>query len=344
MNYNPYAAPQAAPPPPPGAIQGTGQPQPWEIGDVLGVAWEAFKANWTVMVFSYFLTLVISYIPMIVPAVLVTTGAVEPNSTEYYGALAPCYFVFWTILMFFYPGLMRIWVGAARGQQPQFGELFSGASRFLPMFGAMTLLMLAVYVGMIFLIVPGVILGLGLMLAPYYVAEANMGVIEALKTSWSATSGHKGKLFLFGLVAWLISILGYVGCCVGIFVAIPTVATAGAVIYLRLSGRGAPPAMYGGPPGYGGAPPGYPPQGGGYGGPPPGGGGYGPPGGGGGYGGPPGGGGGYGGPPGGGGGYGGPPGGGGGYGGPPGGGGGYGGPPGGGGYGPPGGGGGGGTY
>ena len=41
--YNPYAAPQAAPPMAPGVIQ-PGSPQPWSVGEVITIAWERFKA------------------------------------------------------------------------------------------------------------------------------------------------------------------------------------------------------------------------------------------------------------------------------------------------------------
>jgi hypothetical protein len=126
-----------------------------------------------------------------------------------------------------------------------------------------------------------------------------------MKASWAATSGQKGKLFLFGLVGVLLIIGGYLACCVGLFVAFPVMMVSMATIYLRLSGQWGGGGMAYGPPGGYGAPGGYAPPGG-YGAPPAGGFGA-PPGGG--YGPPPGGGGGYGPPPGGGGGYG-PPGGG----------------------------------
>jgi hypothetical protein len=207
--------------------------------------------------------------------------------------------------------------------------MFAGGSRFLPLLGGLFLSMLIAMPAFAMLIIPGIIVSLGLSFAQFYIVDQNMGPIDALKASWEATKGHKLQLFLFGLVAILMMIGGYLACCIGAFVALPLVMIAWATIYTRISGTAGtgfpgemqpPQGPYGGggygPPG--GGPPGYGgPPGGGYGGPP--GGGYGgPPSGG--FGAPPGGG--YGGPPGGG--YGGPPGGG--YGGPPGGG--YGGPPG----------------
>ena len=170
------------------------------------------------------------------------------------------------------------------------------------------------------LMIPVIVISLGLSMAEFYVVDQGMGPVQALKASWSVTSGQKGKIFLLGLISVGVILLGYLACCIGVFAAMPTIQVANAMVYCALSGTIGYNAFqqygggYGGPPGggYGG-----PPTGGGYGGPPAGGG-YGGPPAGGGYGGPPGG---YGGPPAGGG-YGGPPAGGG-YGGP---GGGYGGP------------------
>jgi uncharacterized membrane protein len=356
VNYNPYAPPQAAAQMPMAQV-GVGQPQPWEIGEVLSAAFEAFKANWVVLVFAPLLVGLLvtpALLPMII---LVATGAIEINSGEYYGVYSLTMLVIMVLASFFYVGLFRMSLAAARGEKVEFGALFGGANRFLPMLGAYFLVMIATYFGMLLLIVPGVILGLGLYMSTMFVVDQNMGPIEAMKASWSASMGHKMHLFLFGLVAFGIAAVAEIACFLPVFVVIPLLMVAHAIIYLRISGRGGPAPAFAMQGGYGGGqypPPGYgPPPGGGYGGPPQGGfggpqggGGYGGPqgGGGGGFGGPQGGGGGgFGGPQGGGGGFGGPPGGGG-QGGPPpggfgGGGGGYG-PPGGGGYGPPGGGGG----
>jgi hypothetical protein len=219
---------------------------------------------------------------------------------------------------FFQAGLIKIWLDAARGQTPSFGAMFTGGDRFLPLLGGLFLMYFIAGLGFILLIVPGVILLLGLSLTPYYIIDAKMGPIAALQASWAATKGQKGDLFVLGLAAVGMMIVGLMACVLGIFVTAPICFVAFVVAYTRISGNGVVPRVGApaGPPGYPmqqpaygppGAPGGYGPPGGGYGGPP--GGGYGPPGGG--YG-PPGGGG-YGPPPG----YGGPQGPGGGQGGPP---------------------------
>ncbi len=304
--YNPYAAPQAAPLVPTGPMPGGGSgPQPWEIGEVLGHAWNVFKPNWATLVFSQLLAGILGSIPNYIPTLLVAVHQLEENTTEYWIVYGVC-LVAGLLLVntFFQVGLTRICLAAARQQSPQFGDLFNGLGRYLPLLAASTLTFLVAFVGYLFFVVPGVILLLGLSLTSYYVVDQNMGPIEAMKASWAATTGHKGNLFLFGLLGGLMFIGGCAACYFGIFVAMAVMMVASSTIYLRLSGMwGAGTSVAYGPPGYG--PPagggGYEPPGGGGFGPPPGGGGFGPPPGGGGYGPPPGGGGGFGPPPGGGG-------------------------------------------
>jgi hypothetical protein len=336
MNYNPYAAPQAPGPQQPMPGQ-AGMPQPWELNEVLTQAWNAVKANWAVLIFAFLIATVAAAGPGQVPRGLTASGALEQNSIGFFGLSGGSTLFGIVVGAFFRVGLVRINLAAARGQTPNFADLFSGGALFLRMVGLQLLLTVAYMVGCAAFVVGMVFVALAFCLADYYAVDADLGVIDAMKASYEATKGQWGSLFVFFLVIFGISLVGMLACCVGVLVAGAVGSVGMAIIYTRLSGRGGaapPPQQFMAPP-QGGYPPGggYPPQGGGGGGyPPPGGGGYGPPpGGGGGYGGPQGGGG-YGGPQGGGG-YGGPQGGGG-YGGPQGGGG-YGGPQGGGGYGGP---------
>jgi hypothetical protein len=312
MNYNPYAAPQPAPQ---GGPQGpglaAGQPQPWEIGEVYTRAWEIYKANWGVLTGA----LVVLGLCSFVPAWGVSFGLIAsgngPGSGLYTGVSFGTNLLVLTVYSFLMIGYIRILLTAARGGTPEFATLFSGGPKFLPFLGLTLLTGIASWIGLIFLVVPGIIIGLGLWAAPYFFVDADLGVVESMTASWNAMRGQKLNVFLFGLVGGFIMLGGMIACCVGVLAAAPVYFVGVVIVFLRISGRGVaalPPVGYGGgpPPGYGGPPP----AGGGYGGPPPG---YGPPPGG--YGGPPGGappaGGGYGGPPPGG--YG-PPGGGGGYG------------------------------
>jgi len=297
MNYNPYAAPQAPGPQQPAPGQG-GMPQPWELNEVLSQAWAAVKANWAVLIAAFVIATIAAAGPGQVPRLMTATGALEANSIAFFGVSGGTTIVGIVVGAFFRVGLVRINLAAARGQKPNFADLFSGGPLFLRMVGLQLLLMVAYLVGCAAFVVGMVFVALALCLADYYAVDANMGVIDAMKASYEATKGNRGNIFVFGLVVFGISLVGMLACCVGVLVAGAVASVAMAIIYTRLSGRGgaaAPPQPMA-PQGYPPAGGGYPPQGGAGGGyPPPGGGGYGPPPGGGGYGPPPGGG--QGGPP-----------------------------------------------
>ena len=123
--YNPYA-------PPPGAhptaiaTHTSGEPLPWEVGDVLGHAWTVFKPHWATLVFAQLLTRILGAIPNYVPGILVGTRVVAQRSTEYYAVFGVCMLLGGLVSTFFTAGMIRIWCAAARGQMPEFAHAFSG--------------------------------------------------------------------------------------------------------------------------------------------------------------------------------------------------------------------------
>ncbi len=74
--------------------------------------------------------------------------------------------------------------------------------------------------GLICLIVPGIFLMIAFSFSDFAVVEKDMGPIEALKESWRVTSGHRLHLFLFGLAAVAINIIGFLALFVGMVVTI----------------------------------------------------------------------------------------------------------------------------
>jgi hypothetical protein len=279
MNYNPYAAPQAPGPQQPMPAQ-AGAPQPWELNQVLTQAWTAVKTHWAVLISAFLIATLASMGPGQIPRVLTATGAIEQASIAFFSLSGGTTLLGIIVGAFFRVGLVRINLAAARGQAPNFADLFSGGALFLRMVGLQLLLTVAYMVGCAAFIVGMVFVALAFCIADYYAIDADMGVVDAMKASYEATKGQWGNLFVFFLVVFGIAIVGVLACCVGALVAGAVASVAMAIIYTRLSGRGgaAPgaPAPYMAPPGQG-----YPPAGGGY--PPAGGGGY-PPAGGGGYG------------------------------------------------------------
>ncbi|HZO12978.1 MAG TPA: hypothetical protein VFB62_06960 [Polyangiaceae bacterium] len=256
MDYNPYAAPTVDDRHLTPGAPGAGAPQPWEVGEVLGLGWEAVKRDWPVLVFGPFLALFIGNIPGTIFGMVVQLGLVEQFSATYWLIELPVMLLGMAIQSFFMVGMLRMFCTAARGGEPEFGVLFGGADRFVSMFFTSLLLFLIVWVGFALLIVPGVILACGLWLATFYAADGR-GPIESLSMSWQATRGHKGQMFLLALASFGVLLLGMAACCVGFFVSLPVTYVATAIVYLRLSGQ-ATAQLPVGPAGFG-PPPGRPP-------------------------------------------------------------------------------------
>lgn len=256
MNYNPYAAPQgpATPPPPPG---GFGPPQPWTAIEAVGIAWERFKVHGGMLVVAQFAYTAIVMTFGQFSNVFVWAHAVAPTSPGYFGLLGAGTIVTQVLSAFFNVGLTRMWLDAARGVSPKFETLFSGADRFLPMLGLNLLFSIALLVGCALLIVPGVLVALVYVLAPYYVVEGRMGPIEAMQKSWEASTGQRGELAVLCMCGTGLAILGALMCCIGWLVTIPVYWVATAVAFTRTAGMAVAPIA---PPGAPAPPPEAPPH------------------------------------------------------------------------------------
>ncbi len=106
------------------------------------------------------------------------------------------------------------------------GRMHEGGTRFWHYIAMAILSGLAIAVGLIFLLVPGLFLAVRWSAASGFVIGAREGIIGSLRASWEATKGHGGQIFLAGLVL-LIAIIA-AGVVAGIFAAIS--ANLGAIV------------------------------------------------------------------------------------------------------------------
>ena len=80
---------------------------------------------------------------------------------------------------------------------------------------------LFIFIGAIFLIIPGIIVWLMILFAPYLVISRSLGVFESFKESARITKGHRWELFIMMILLLLINILGFICLFVGLLVTIP---------------------------------------------------------------------------------------------------------------------------
>lgn len=108
---------------------------------------------------------------------------------------------------------------------------------FLSFLAASILVALAVGVGMLLLIVPGIILGMMFLFTTFIVIDRERGPIEAMKDSNAITRGYKWQLLGFAILLALINLAGAIALGVGLLVSVPVTLLAFAHAYRVLSRR-----------------------------------------------------------------------------------------------------------
>ena len=78
---------------------------------------------------------------------------------------------------------------------------------------------IVVGLGTVLCIIPGIFLGVRLVFAPIIAATEDVTFAQAFSRSWDMTKGHFWSLFLLGLTAIGIAIVGLLCCCVGVIFA-----------------------------------------------------------------------------------------------------------------------------
>lgn len=87
--------------------------------------------------------------------------------------------------------------------------------------GVSLLSAICILVGLVFLIIPGIIIGILFMFVGYLVIEEKLGPIDAVKKSIELTKGNRLQLFLLSVTVLGLNILGLLALLVGLFVSIP---------------------------------------------------------------------------------------------------------------------------
>ncbi len=103
-------------------------------------------------------------------------------------------------------GFVVYFLNLIRNENTDYERLFDGYKDFIRIFLAEFLVNLAMAIGMILLIIPGIIIGAGLVMTGFILKDdKEISAVDAMKKSWEMTDGHKGAL------VWLfLSFLGWI--------------------------------------------------------------------------------------------------------------------------------------
>ena len=130
----------------------------------------------------------------------------------------------WSFTVFF--------LNLIRKEDINYERLFDGYKDFARTFLMEFLYIVAMMIGFCLFIIPGIILAVGLVMAPYLLKDDwEISAMDALRKSWELTQGHKMKLFWLGFsfIGWIILSLMTLG--IGFFFLAPYMDTTFAHYY-----------------------------------------------------------------------------------------------------------------
>jgi hypothetical protein len=266
-DLNPYAPPLPEARPELIPVAGDLRPIPFSIGDVLTRTWEIYRDRMGMCIGVVIGCGVINGMSQFVLSMAQSVAPMARNPQivaafiGFFGTLAVMVFQFWINI-----GQAIVMLEIGRGQDADFGDVFSGGRFILRVFLASILygLIMAgpVLLGMVpglavllaagrdspagpVVIVLGAIAGLvvsiilALRMSQFYylIIDRDLGVLESLRVSMEITRGKAGMIFVLGLLTAAINVAGVLACFIGLIFTIPFGVLLFIVTYLALTGQ-----------------------------------------------------------------------------------------------------------
>jgi uncharacterized membrane protein len=114
-------------------------------------------------------------------------------------------------------GSALMFVHAARNERPDFETLIKGfKENYLHIILANLLVSALVMLGVVFMLIPGIIIACRLAFVTYVVMDKKLDPIVAVEESWKLTKGHGWTIFFMAITSFFIGIAGFMMCFVGI--------------------------------------------------------------------------------------------------------------------------------
>ena len=239
---NPYAAPSFSAESPYSPFQmGDGEIKnvKAEIGDIFNYALKVWKENLGILIgasliifsLAFGLAFFQSFVESMLKGIDQRPTAASSTFVLIFSILSNVVQVFVAI------GNVQLMLALLRGQPANVGMLFGGGGRLLPTIGVSLLLGLAIGVGFLLLIIPGIIVILFYWPSYYLVVDRRTSVMQAFTVARSITKGNELTTFVMGLVSFAICFVGVLALCVGIIAAQPLAMLMIACAYLMMSGQ-----------------------------------------------------------------------------------------------------------
>ncbi len=233
----------------------SGGSQPAEAGAAIKYGWEKFKEHWqvilTALIVGFVAVAILGGIGFLIQrgmtstgdcSVRVSNGVFRSSGCEspgFFTSLAATgifqvlYYLGTTILQLF---VIRATLMIVRGEKLEASRVmsFDNVGNYL-----LTAVLVAVmtFVGLILCVIPGLAVMFFTMFWGYFVVDKNMSPVEAITASFNLVKNNAGAVIIFLLLSWVVTVVGFIACLVGLIVAIPVVTIATGYMYKRLQGE-----------------------------------------------------------------------------------------------------------
>jgi uncharacterized membrane protein len=134
-------------------------------------------------------------------------------------------------------GIVRMALALTKGEPIEMGMAVPSGPQVVAYGITGVIVGLAVGIGIIFCIIPGIIAATFLLFSSFAVLDENLQPGDALKRSIDLVKANFGGVLGFMVVAFLINVLGALLCLVGLLVSWPVTIVAGAYVYRSLKGE-----------------------------------------------------------------------------------------------------------
>jgi len=142
-------------------------------------------------------------------------------------------------------GIYRMAINQVRGKQIGVGDVFSVIDVFPAIIIATLLTILAVALGFILFIIPGIVIATSLILTMPIIVDQRLSATEAMGLSWKTLQGKRWAAFWFCLVTGLVSCIGIFLFGIGLLFTLPILPLSVALLYRNFFMAQAAPVMAG---------------------------------------------------------------------------------------------------
>lgn len=180
------------------------------MGAVIGnfkESWEAVKLNIVTFLVLVLLPMILSFLLFlfaILPAITNTNAGTAISGVLFFVAMLAVLF----IDLVTYPAFLVTALKSVQNEKVNVEQAFKQGIKYLiPLIGLAILSLLVIVIGLILFIIPGLIATFFLMLAPYFLVDKNLGVVDSMKASYNTTKKYWKPVLSIEILYWLMGLL-----------------------------------------------------------------------------------------------------------------------------------------